>query len=838
MTDAEPKLKYQRLSESVTTIFSQDQCTCLSAHDKFLALGTRKGAIYTTDMVGNATSFDGQNVTSVNELPPPFLQHEGGVNMVSISSNGEFVASCGEDCRVNIRSLHSPERLSFTYKGPLYALALDPGFGHGTNRNFVTGGAAGQLIYNSKGFFKAKDTVLHSGQGPITSIVWNNDLIAWSNDIGVKIIDITSNQRLTHLDKPLSGPPSDTFKTILCWVDDRLIISWGRTIRVVKINQKSHDSATRTVELISSINTEYFICGIAPFFDPDFSKPLFSMLAYFEPGEPPELIISSLETGQEISVDALEVVGFESYIPRDFSLIPSIITSSLATSSITSSEDYSEHLVFVVSPRDIIVGRPRDVEDHINYLLDISNMDEALSLAVEHYSSLRVLTPPHVAGLYSWQYLTSQATKAGGESILIVAQNVPTFDPKLPSTVYEDCLRSLADSSINTSSVSFLTVAINLCQSWSNDLFSIGSIKSHVAKLLQSCRNPELIDSLKRLLASLHIKDGQLEKAILLLIQLKDSKAFSLIQSNHVIKNDYILNHISDLFLIDSDKTINLLVSAAKTNIVPVSQVVGRLESNDLALFRFLHSLFETDGGIALAKDYHAIQLELYAKHDPTFLSSFLKQSSYYPLNKALEVCESFKLYKELVYVLGRMGSTKQALQLIITQLADITYATEFILEHNEDELWEYLIDCVLEMNPIKQNLIKDLLSMVGLHVNPSRLIHKLPNDLVMDNLPILLSKIFNDFRTQVNLAQGCSHLVSSDAVSLSRLLVQNSKIGVLVSEKHFCSQCKQPVVIPGGLTRVGTNGIVVFFCGHVVHSNCIVSDTLREKKRLCCPSC
>jgi len=40
----------------------------------------------------------------------------------------------------------------------------------------------------------------------------------------------------------------------------------------------------------------------------------------------------------------------------------------------------------------------------------------------------------------------------------------------------------------------------------------------------------------------------------------------------------------------------------------------------------------------------------------------------------------------------GRMGNTKQALQLITNELGDVNQAIEFCKEHNEQELWEDLI--------------------------------------------------------------------------------------------------------------------------------------------------
>jgi len=45
-----------------------------------------------------------------------------------------------------------------------------------------------------------------------------------------------------------------------------------------------------------------------------------------------------------------------------------------------------------------------------------------------------------------------------------------------------------------------------------------------------------------------------------------------------------------------------------------------------------------------------------------------------------------------MVVHVGRMGDTKQALELITNELGDVNQAIEFCKEHNERELWEDLI--------------------------------------------------------------------------------------------------------------------------------------------------
>ena len=56
--------------------------------------------------------------------------------------------------------------------------------------------------------------------------------------------------------------------------------------------------------------------------------------------------------------------------------------------------------------------------------------------------------------------------------------------------------------------------------------------------------------------------------------------------------------------------------------------------------------------------------------------------------------------------VLGRMGNTKQALELIVNELHDVTQATDFCKEHNDEDLWEDLINYSLD-KPCKSQKLK-----------------------------------------------------------------------------------------------------------------------------------
>lgn len=58
---------------------------------------------------------------------------------------------------------------------------------------------------------------------------------------------------------------------------------------------------------------------------------------------------------------------------------------------------------------------------------------------------------------------------------------------------------------------------------------------------------------------------------------------------------------------------------------------------------------------------------------------------------QAFKICDQGDLVPEQVFLLGRMGDNKRALNLIIERLADVNRAIDFAKEQNDDDLWEDL---------------------------------------------------------------------------------------------------------------------------------------------------
>ena len=99
-----------------------------------------------------------------------------------VSSRAPFLLINGDAGQVVVHSLTTPETYSFDLKRPMKTIALEPNFARKSTRAFVYGGLAGSLILREKGWLGHKETIIHSGEGPIWQVRWKGRLIAWAND--------------------------------------------------------------------------------------------------------------------------------------------------------------------------------------------------------------------------------------------------------------------------------------------------------------------------------------------------------------------------------------------------------------------------------------------------------------------------------------------------------------------------------------------------------------------------------------------------------------------------------------------------------------------------------
>lgn len=163
------------------------------------------------------------------------------------------------------------------------------------------------------------------------------------------------------------------------------------------------------------------------------------------------------------------------------------------------------------------------------------------------------------------------------------------------------------------------------------------------------------------------------------------------------------------------------------------------------------------------------VQVSLYAEFRPTALLHFLHCSKCYHLETALDECRRHGLVREQVYVLGRMGRTADALQLIVNRLHDVPQAIEFVNTQGDDSLWDALISLTVS----DAGLTAALLDQIGGYVDPLRLVRALPDSIAIPRLSQRLARIINNFRTIAQLSEGCHAIIVSDCMLLSHKLAR-----------------------------------------------------------------
>lgn len=401
--DDEPSLKYERITGALPGLLKKDTAASLAVGSTRVALGTHSGIVHILDLTG----------TRIKSYKP----HQASILDIQLDATADFVATASMDGQVVIHSLTSTESYAFDMKRPMRTIAMEPNFAKKGTRTFVSGGMAGDLILREKGWIGHKETILHSGEGPIYQARWRGRLIAWANDTGVKIYDTVSQSRIAFIDRPQGCPRADLFKCTLHWQDETtLLISWADHIKVARIRTRLRGvvnaSATPPlfVEITAVFQLDCMISGIIPHptpvhvispspmppemaitpsatsaTPPPPTPTSFLVLAYNSPenflnektddkaqqarklADLPELRIIS-RSGEEIAVDALNVTEYQSWACNDY-VLAEVEQPDLRD---------DDRCYIVLSPRDLVLVRSRDKRDHVEWLLERGRYEEAL----------------------------------------------------------------------------------------------------------------------------------------------------------------------------------------------------------------------------------------------------------------------------------------------------------------------------------------------------------------------------------------------------------------------------------------------------------------------------
>lgn len=408
--------------------------------------------------------------------------------------------------------------------------------------------------------------------------------------------------------------------------------------------------------------------------------------------------------------------------------------------------------------------------------------------------------------------------------------------PSLPSLIYETILGHYVSRSRHRFK--------ELLDSWPLDLFEASSVIAACEEQLKSHVDPESEDwrILMSCIGQLYLADGHYREALHCYIQLQDADTAMTLISEHrlldAVSDDipaFILMRVSKEQLKSAPiseleeaaaEPIRLLVNEAYTGIVRPETVVTQLKNANrrLFLYFYLRSLWRgealpagtskprrgrsaltsdaanklaADEGKAFVENFADIVVELFADYDRTLLMEFLQISTSYTFETAITICEDRHFASESIYLLSKMGQTKKALNLILSDLKDVSQAIAFAKAQNDPDLWEDLLDYSMD----KPRFIHGLLVEAGTSVDPITLVRRIPSGLEIEGLREGLTHMIREHDLQASISQGAARVLQSEVAVGMDTLRRGQRRGIkfnIIEDDHPAADSKPAHVGPG----------------------------------------
>ena len=273
-----------------------------------------------------------------------------------------------------------------------------------------------------------------------------------------------------------------------------------------------------------------------------------------KPERPQLMVFDPSDNYRLVSTDLLSIRGHEEHKPKDYSL---------------------EYLVddkqyFILSPKDIVLGKPRDEDDHIEWLLDHEQFDRALEQTQKFQKLLKKFTYIGVGQRYLDVLLSTNQFQQAGilctkilgrdkqlweaqvikfaklKQLKVIAPYLPageviSLDPAIYEMVLFDFLKTDVEG------------FLKYIRLWSSDLYNLGAVVNVViGELLTQPDNQTML----RALATLYTNQRKYDKAMAMYLKLGHKDVFSLIRQHRLFKD--IVEKIPALMNLDQQASFFL----------------------------------------------------------------------------------------------------------------------------------------------------------------------------------------------------------------------------------------------------------------------------------------
>lgn len=781
--DDEPVFKYARLGSHSLSLLAEDTATCLTVQDKFLILGTASGRVHLLDFTGSVVR--------------TYTHHSFPITSIKLDASGDYIASSSTEGLVVVLGLYNDDKMEYLHNRPVSSIAVDPLFSKKSNRRIVTGGKSGVLTMHTKGgwFSSTKDVVISQNEGEIFAVQWFSNFLAWATPQGVKVIDTTSMNAVVMVRRPESSPRPDMSRCTIYFTDvSEMVVGWSNFVKVVGLRAQSPSEYQSQIVSSFELGAEELICGCAQFLSD------LVLLIYNTATNILQFRVVNRQNGETLSSDELTL---SSKNPLDYSL----------------SNHRFDDAYYIVAPHDIVVAKPRDVDDHVHWLIEHSRFEAAFSEARLQQRNLKTTSVRAVGELLLEElihnrefskccdYIVSIASVDPSvwvlwmqkflelDKIELLQEKIPVTGPAIPMLVREDLYTQTLVHLLEKREVADLIGT----GGWDMNLYVVD-------KVTEAARKFNRLESL----AQIFMLRNDHHEAFLLLLQQQSARIFAFLERHEMWAD--LLEHVLEVVAVDRDRAINLLKLHTGPKECPVADVVDVFSNagRDDLLFLYLDATTKID--LILTRDYHDRLLVLYTTYSPSSLLELLGASDAYQLDAALELFSTRGLLAEKAFVLGRMGQSREALHVLMVDIGSVKDSISFVQSlptADQEELWADLVQYALSKGG---EAVGELLECNA--VDLRKLIERIPTGLEIPKLRDRLVKVMNDSALQLSLQETCRSLLQSDCVALMRRLVRaRMSARRLNSATDQCALCRE---------RMEKGSVVVFMCGHTYHAPCL----------------
>ncbi|VDO03843.1 unnamed protein product [Rodentolepis nana] len=387
----EPSLRYHRLENDCPSCYETNEINRFAAHYKFIVLGHRNGAVNIFDHLGHRV----QNGS--------YRKHFRPVNELSISEDGNFVASCADDGFVYIYNLMEPEESELiNLSKPVKSIAISPKYSM-TKKIII---ADKNISLYSRGIFgRRKPEQLYAPPGGVEVMSWRGDFLIWADEYAVRVYNVRRKQLINFIPKVKTSYSALECRPsyYLSWHSDTcFLIGWEKTVQVCHIvTPSSNDQSTSRDILWTSTTSNDDTESVASNSTLNSTSIISSVLGF---REFVQLTVQfSLQRGDDDEGSGEIIYGIASHQGRILALLysPKSFESLLDVQEMT--HDTEELLNVGKSPQLVVLdigealtAAPCPIMNDLDSMLDVSEEDSFEEISRE---DVEVKIPPGSHGL-------------------------------------------------------------------------------------------------------------------------------------------------------------------------------------------------------------------------------------------------------------------------------------------------------------------------------------------------------------------------------------------------------------------------------------------------------